>query len=45
MKKVILSGLMKKAFLVGIVLLFGGAAFAQDAPKVEVTGNYSVHAL
>ena len=41
MKKVILSGLMKKAFLVGIVLLFGGAVFAQDAPKVEVTGNYS----
>jgi hypothetical protein len=32
---------MKKAFLVGFVLLFGGAAFAQDAPKMEVTGNYS----
>ncbi len=40
MKKVVLSGLTK-AFLIGFVLLFGGAAFAQDAPKVEVTGNYS----
>ena len=27
--------------MIGFVLLFGGAAFAQDAPKVEVTGNYS----
>ena len=40
MKKMILAGLMK-AFLIGFVLLFGGAAFAQDDPKVEVSGNYS----
>lgn len=33
--------MMKKAFLAGFVLLFGGVAFAQDAPRVEVTGNYS----
>jgi hypothetical protein len=41
MKNLVLSGLMKNAFLVGFVLLFGGAAFAQDTPKFEVTANYS----
>jgi hypothetical protein len=32
---------MKKAFLIGFVLLFGGAAFAQSDTKMEVSGNYS----
>lgn len=29
------------ALLLGIVLLFGTAAFAQDNPKIEVSANYS----
>ena len=32
---------MKKVLLAGVVLLLGSVAFAQDAPKVELTGNYS----
>jgi hypothetical protein len=32
---------MRKVLLAGLVLVFGSVAFAQDAPKVEVTGNYS----
>jgi hypothetical protein len=32
---------MKKAFLIGFVLLFGSAAFAQSDTKMEVSGNYS----
>jgi Outer membrane protein beta-barrel domain len=35
------DGKMKKALLIGFVLLFGSAAFAQSDPKVEVSGNYS----
>jgi hypothetical protein len=32
---------MKKAFLIGFVLLFGSAAFAQSDTKAEVSVNYS----
>ena len=32
---------MKKAFLIGFVLLFGSAAFAQSDTKMEVSVNYS----
>jgi hypothetical protein len=32
---------MKKAFLIGFVLLFGSAAFAQSDTKMEVSANYS----
>ena len=32
---------MKKAFLLGFVLLFGSAAFAQSDTKMEVSVNYS----
>jgi hypothetical protein len=32
---------MKRIFLVGLLLLFGSAAFAQSDAKVEVSGNYS----
>jgi len=28
------------AALLGVFLLFGAAAFAQDNPKMEVSGNY-----
>jgi opacity protein-like surface antigen len=33
--------MMKRAFWVGVVLLFGSAAFAQDQGKAEVSVNYS----
>jgi hypothetical protein len=32
---------MKKLFLLAVAILFGAAAFAQDAPKVEVAADYS----
>jgi hypothetical protein len=32
---------MKKALLIGFVLLFGSAAFAQSDTKMEVSANYS----
>jgi hypothetical protein len=32
---------MKNAFLIGFVLLFGSAAFAQSDTKMEVSANYS----
>lgn len=32
---------IRTALLLGIVLLFGTTAFAQDNPKIEVSGNYS----
>ena len=32
---------MNKAFLIGFVLLFGSAAFAQSDTKMEVSANYS----
>jgi hypothetical protein len=32
---------MKKLVLVGLVVFWGSVAFAQDAPKLEITGNYS----
>ena len=31
--------------ILGVILLFGTAAFAQDDHKIEITGNYSyIHA-
>src|SRR5271170_485096 len=36
---------IRSAIILGIVLLFGAGAYAQDYPKVEVTADYSyVHA-
>ena len=36
---------IRSAILLGIVLLFGAGAYAQDYPKVEVTADYSyIHA-
>jgi hypothetical protein len=36
---------IRSAFVLGMVLLFGSAAFAQDYPKVEVFADYSyIHA-
>src|SRR5271157_4184755 len=36
---------IRGVLILGIVLLFGSAAFAQDDHKIEVTGNYSyIHA-
>ena len=32
---------MKKLILVGLVVLLGSVAFAQDTPKAEVSLNYS----
>lgn len=32
---------MKRVLLLVAVFLFGGVAFAQDYPKVEITGDYS----
>jgi hypothetical protein len=32
---------IKSSLILGIVLIFGGIAFAQDTPKAEVTGYYS----
>jgi hypothetical protein len=32
---------IRSAVVLGVILLFGAAAFAQDAPKVEITGYYS----
>lgn len=36
---------IRSALVLGLVLLFGSAAFAQDYPKVEILGDYSyIHA-
>ena len=32
---------MKRLLILGIALVFGRVAFAQDSPKVEITGYYS----